>query len=332
MSEQSFPPDHPANAAALWIAAPGVAEIRPAVAPPPRGGNVRVRALVSGISRGTESLVFNGLVPEREWSRMRCPFQEGDFSFPVKYGYAMVGQVEDGPAELLGRRVLSLHPHQTRFTLPVESALPIPDTVTSERAVLGPQMETALNATWDSGLCLGDRVAVVGGGVIGLLVAWLCARVPGVSVSVIDIDPSRRAIAELFGARFLTPGDAMPEGYDVVFHASASQEGLELALTLAGFEATIVELSWYGTKRVTVELGGIFHSGRLRLVGSQVGAVATPRRARRSHGQRLAQALALCADTSLDALVGEETPFADIPTRLPAILGRQGALCHLVRY
>jgi threonine dehydrogenase-like Zn-dependent dehydrogenase len=287
---------------------------------------VDVTAIVSGISRGTESLVFAGKVPQSEWSRMRAPFQEGDFPFPVKYGYAMVGRSDDGA------RVFCLHPHQDRFRVPSEAALPVPDDVSDRRAVLAPQMETALNATWDACTRVGDRIAVIGAGVIGCLIAYLCARVPGAEVTLVDIDPERRAVAEALGVAFALTGDALPADCDVVFHASATAAGLSTALACAGFEATLVELSWYGDRPVAVDLGGAFHSLRLRLLSSQVGAVAPDRRARWSHRRRLALALAFCADPVLDRLVQDETPFADLPARLPDILGRPGALCHLVRY
>jgi len=311
---------------------PGRAEIRPATPALVEAGHLVVRALVSGISRGTESLVFQGKVPESEWARMRAPFQEGDFPFPVKYGYAMVGVVEDGPEERIGERVFSLYPHQNWFQIPAEAAVVVPDAVSTERAALAPQMETALNATWDAAPRIGDRIAVVGGGVIGCLVAYLCAQLPGTEVTLIDTEPGRRFVAERLGVGFAVASDILSIGCDLVFHASSSQQGLDLALGLAGFEATVVELSWYGATPVTIGLGGAFHSQRLSLISTQVGSVATARRARWTHARRLAKALALCADPALDALVEDETSFAELPLRLPAILGQPGALCHLVRY
>jgi NADPH:quinone reductase-like Zn-dependent oxidoreductase len=320
------------NAQALWVIAPGQAEIRPVPLPRRDNGALLVRALVSGISRGTESLVLHGRVPESEWGRMRCPCQEGEFPFPVKYGYAMVGIVEDGPAERMGERVLCLYPHQSRFVIPAAAAFPVPDSVSTERAALGPQMETALNAAWDAAPRIGDRIAVVGGGVIGCLVAYLCARMPGTDVTLVDIDPGRRAVADRLGFRFAMQADDPPGGCDLVFHASGNPQGLDLALSLAGYEATIVELSWYGEAPATVYLGGAFHSQRLTLLSSQVGAVSPARRARWSHARRLALALSLCADPALDILVAEETNFALMPARYPAILATPGALCHLIRY
>ena len=327
-----MPPQPQSPPQALWVTGPGSAELRPVQIPAPVADSLRVRAINSGISRGTESLVFHGRVPDSEWARMRCPFQEGEFPFPVKYGYAMVGRVEDGPAERIGERVFCLYPHQSEFVVLAASAIPVPDAVSDRRAVLAAQMETAMNGTWDAAPRIGDRIAIVGGGVAGCLLAYLCALLPGSEVTLIDINPTRRETAAALGAAFATPDEALPYGCDLVFHASGTADGLALALSLAGFEATMVEMSWYGSKPVAVDLGGSFHSQRLTILSSQVGSVSPARRSRWDHRRRLAKALSLCADPRLDVLVNDETPFADIPARLPEILGAPGALCHLIRY
>ena len=320
------------EALALWTVAPGRAEIRPAKARPARPGYVRVRALASGISRGTESLVFRGLVPKSEWQRMKCPFQDGDFTFPVKYGYAMAGVIEEGPDQRIGQRVFCLHPHQTRFTVPSLAAILLPDSLPTERAVLAPQMETALSGCWDGGPKPGDRIAVVGAGVIGCLVAYLAARIPGTSVILIDREPSRAAVAAALGAAFVLPDGDLPQDCDLVFHASGEAEGLDLALSLAGFETTVIELSWYGSKAVPAHLGSAFHSQRLTLRSSQVGSVATDRRQRWDQPRRMELAISLLADARLDVIISGETRFEELPAALPEILGRPGPLCHLVRY
>jgi NADPH:quinone reductase-like Zn-dependent oxidoreductase len=325
-------PDIDDAADALWIVAPGRAEIRHARAPAPTEGSLRLRALISGISRGTEALVFAGRVPESEWQRMRCPFQEGEFPFPVKYGYSMVAVVEEGPDSRRGERVFCLYPHQTRMTLPEGSVLPVPAAVPTSRAALAAQMETALNALWDAAPRIGDRIAIVGAGTIGCLAAYLATRIPATSVTLIDIDESRRSVAESLGTGFAVPGARLPQNCDLVLHASAAPMGLDLALSLAGFEASIIELSWYGSQPVRVDLGGAFHSQRLSLRASQVGAVAPERRARWDRRRRLALALELCADPRLDVLLQEETPFAAVPEALPQILARRGTLFHLIRY
>ena len=317
---------------ALWYVGAGRAEIRdePLVEPGP--GEVRVRALYSAISRGTERLVQAGRVPPGEFERMRGPFMAGTFPFPVKYGYAMVGWVEHGPAELQGRQVFVLHPHQSIFNVPAQAVVPIPQTVPPARAVLAANMETALNAVWDAKPAAADRIAVVGAGVLGALVAWLCGQLPGARVTLVDIEPSRSDLARALGIGFAAP-DIAPGDCDLVIHASGSAAGLATALGLAGEEATVLELSWYGAEEVAVPLGAAFHSRRLRLVSSQVGRVAPSHRARWTHSRRLAAALDLLADAKLDALLAPAIRFHDLPARLPDILApRSGVLCQLVTY
>jgi NADPH:quinone reductase-like Zn-dependent oxidoreductase len=320
------------QAKALWYVAPGRAELRDEAVAPPKPGEVAVRALYGAISRGTERLVHAGRVPASEYDRMRAPMMGGAFPFPVKYGYATVGRVEAGPAELRGRVAFSLHPHQSLFTLPTEAVVPVPDNVPSTRAVLAANMETALNAVWDGAPGPADRVAVVGGGLVGLLVAYLCARLPGAEATVVDIAPARAELARALGARFAQPGDARGD-CDLVFHASATAAGLATALRLAGEEASVVELSWYGSGDVAAPLGEAFHSRRLRLISSQVGKVAPSHRARWTYRRRLAAALALLGDPALDALIAPAVSFEELPAKLTAIFGAESnAVCQLIRY
>ena len=313
-------------ARALWITGPGAAELRETALAP---GEVRARALFGGVSRGTEALVFRGEVPESEWSRMRAPLQEGDFPFPVKYGYATVAEVLEGPGR--GGVIFALHPHQDEFTLPGAMAIPVPGAVPPGRAVLAANMETALNIAWDAGAAPGDRIAVIGAGVVGALSAWLCARLPGAEVTLVDVNPARAALAAALGCRFAAPGEA-PRGCDVAIHASASGAGLATALGSVGPEGLVVEASWYGARSVEAALGGAFHAERLRIVSSQVGQVSPGHRPRWSHARRLAKALDLLAAPELDALVSGETEFADLAARYGAILADPGTLCHRVRY
>ena len=291
-----------------------------------------IRTRCSAISRGTEGLVFRGEVPESEWQRMRCPFQDGEFPAPVKYGYSAVGVVEEGPAEMVGRRVFCLHPHQDRFVVPRDAAFDIPDGVPDRRATLAANMETAVNGVWDAAPGPGDRIAVIGGGVIGCLVAALVARLPGTEVELIDIDPARKEIAAALGCRFATPAKASPEA-DLVVHASGSAAGLATALTLAAFEATVLEMSWYGTRTVPLALGGTFHSRRLTLRSSQVGSVPAARRQRWSRRRRLTLALALLADAVFDTLLSGESEFGDSPELMRQLAtAPTGVLCHTLRY
>ena len=320
---------------AFWLVEPSVGEIRRVALPAPGDGEVLVRTLFSGVSRGTETLVFRGGVPRSQYAAMRAPFQDGDFPGPVKYGYLNVGVVEAGPAELLGRTVFCLYPHQTRFVVASDAVTVVPEGVPATRAVLAGTVETAVNALWDAQPLIGDRVAVVGGGMVGCCVARLLGLVPGVQVTLVDIDPRRAEVAAALGVGFALPADAAAaaEGCDLVVHCSASSEGLQLALDLLGAEGTVVELSWYGDAEVRVRLGGSFHSGRLAVRASQVGSVAAARRGRRTHADRLALALDLLRDPAFDVLLTGRSPFEELPEVLPRLAdGSLPALCHTITY
>lgn len=320
------------QARAFWITAPGRGELRSELLPSPAPGEVRVRARFSGISRGSETLVFRGEVPASEYQRMRAPFQAGDFPAPVKYGYISVGEVEDGPPELLGRTVFCLHPHQDRYQVPAEAVHLLPHGVPPGRAVLAANLETAVNGLWDAAPRLGDRVAVVGAGTLGCLTAWLAGRIPGCAVELIDVDPGRAAVAKALGAEFRTPGAATPEA-DLVIHASGSPSGLATALGLAGFEAHVVELSWFGDKQVPLPLGAAFHQRRLTLHSSQVGTIAPAQRPRWDYHRRMALALSLLTDPSLDTLITGEDRFEDLPDVMARLAADPaGALCHRILY
>jgi len=319
-------------AQALWYVGPGRAECRDETLIPPGDNELRIRALFGAISRGTEGLVLGGQVPESEYQRMRAPFMGGSFPFPVKYGYATVGRVEDGPPNLQGRTVFTLCPHQSLFNVPADAVVVVPDGVPPQRAVLAANMETALNAVWDAAPGPADRIAVVGAGVIGALTASLCARLPGAQVTLVDTNPGRGTLAAALGVGFASP-DRAPEECDLVVHASGSAAGLGTALRLAGTEATVLELSWYGAGEVPAPLGGAFHSRRLRLVSSQVGQVAPSHRPRWSHHRRLTAAMALLGDNRLDGLLAPAIPFRDLPGRIADILRPDsGILCQVIDY
>ncbi|MBB4934655.1 threonine dehydrogenase-like Zn-dependent dehydrogenase [Lipingzhangella halophila] len=320
------------EARAFWLRSPGEGEIRPVALPPPGAGDVVVRTLYSAVSRGSESLVFSGRVPESQYGVMRAPFQEGDFPAPVKYGYLNVGVVEEGPPEVAGRTVFCLYPHQTRYVVPAGAVTPVPDAVPPARAVLAGTVETAVNALWDAAPLVGDRVAVVGAGMVGCCVARLLAGFPGVRVQLVDTDPARSSVAADLGAAFATPEGAEGE-CDLVVHASATADGLTRSLELLAPEGTVIELSWYGDQRVSVPLGESFHSRRLTVRGSQVGSVPPLRRAHRSLADRLSLALDLLADPAFDALVTGEYPFEELPRLLPRVAdGTSPALCQRIAY
>ncbi|MFE1512712.1 zinc-binding alcohol dehydrogenase [Streptomyces sp. NPDC058726] len=319
------------TARAFWLDSPGRGTIREVTLPVPGPDEVLVRSLFTGVSRGTETLVFRGGVPENQHTTMRAPFQEGDFPGPVKYGYLNVGVVEEGPETLTGRTVFCLYPHQTRYVVPAHAVTPVPDGVPAGRAVLAGTVETAVNALWDAAPLVGDRIAVVGGGMVGCSVAALLARFPGVRVQLVDADPARAKTADALGVGFALPGDALGE-CDLVVHASATEQGLGRALELLRPEGTVIELSWYGDRKVALPLGEAFHSRRLTVRGSQVGTVS-PARADRSYADRLALALDLLADPALDALITGESVFEELPDVMPRLASSAvPALCHRVRY
>ena len=322
----------PREALAFWLREPGAGELRPVTLASPGPDEVLVRTLRSAVSKGTEALVFDGRVPTSQYAVMRAPFQEGRFPAPVKYGYLNVGVVEAGPPQLVGRTVFCLHPHQSAYVVPASAVTVVPDAVPAARAVLAGIVETAVNALWDAPPLLGDRVAVVGAGAVGCCVARLLVRVPGVSVTLVDIDPSRAGVAAALGVDFCLPEDA-PEQRDLVWHTSATAAGLQRSLEMLAPEGTVIELSWYGDRPTTLALGGAFHSSRLTVRASQVGTVAASRRGRRSTSDRLTLALDLLRDPAFDALLTGDSRFEDLPTVMPGLVhGDVPALCHTVLY
>jgi 2-desacetyl-2-hydroxyethyl bacteriochlorophyllide A dehydrogenase len=320
------------TARAFWLRSPGHGELRAATLPDPGPGDVLVRTLYTGVSRGTETTVFRGGVPASQAVAMRAPFQEGDFPAPVKYGYLNVGVVEWGPPALAGRTVFCLYPHQTAYVVPATAVVEVPDGVPPARAVLAGTVETAVNALWDAAPLVGDRVTVVGAGMVGCCVAALLARFPGARVQLVDVDPARAAVARALGVEFASPAEA-ESGRDLVIHASATAAGLRRSLELLAPDGEVVELSWYGDREVALPLGEAFHSGRLTIRSSQVGAIPPARRSRRSLADRLAIALDLLRDPAFDALLTGESRFDELPDVLFRLAsGTLTALCHVITY
>ena len=320
----------PDDALAFWLAFPGKGELREAQVPDPGPDEVLVRTLHSGISRGTETLVFTGQVPQSQWEAMRAPYQEGSFPAPVKYGYLNVGVVEAGDPALVGKTVFCLYPHQTRYVVKSSAVTVLPDNVPPARAVMAGTVETAVNALWDARPSVGDRIAVIGAGMVGSSVAALLARFPGVRLQLVDTEPGRRAIADGLGVEFAHPADALGD-CDLVIHASATSAGLSRALELVAPEGTVLEMSWYGEKQVAVPLGEFFHSRRLTIRSSQVGGILPGRR--RSYGERMALALDLLADSRFDTLISGRSDFTDLPDVMPRLVdGSLPALCHVIDY
>lgn len=324
------------EASAFWVIAPGRGEIRSENLPVAAQGDVIVRTLHSGVSRGTESLVFRGEVPVTEYARMRAPFQAGEFPAPVKYGYANVGRVEEGSAQFRGQPVFCLYPHQTRYVVPATAVQLLPEAVPPGRAILAANLETAINGIWDAAIQPGERVAVIGAGTVGSLTAWLANRIAGCEVLLIDLNPGRASVAKPLGVEFASPVTAMAKWQqhaDKVIHASGSPDGLALALKLAAFEATIVEMSWYGRQLVPLPLGESFHAFRLTLKSSQVGTIPASHRASWTHQRRLGLALQLLAEPALDVLINSESAFAELPAIMPRLAnGAADVLCHRLNY
>ncbi|MEV6347913.1 dehydrogenase [Actinoplanes sp. NPDC051851] len=315
---------------AFWLSCPGSGELRPEDVPDPGPGEVLVRTLHSGVSRGTETLVFQGRVPENQWASMRAPFQSGDFPAPVKYGYLNVGVVEAGDPELVGRTVFCLYPHQTRYVVPRAAVTVVPADVPAHRAVLTGTVETAVNAVWDANPQVGDRITVVGAGMVGASVAAILAAFPAADVELVDVDPARAGLAAALGIRFATGEDATGDR-DLVIHASANPAGLARSLELLRTEGTVVELSWYGDRPVPLLLGENFHSRRLTIRSSQVGGILPSRG--RTYAERLRLALELLRDDRFEALVTGRSPFAEMPEVLPRLAdGSLTALCHVIDY
>jgi threonine dehydrogenase-like Zn-dependent dehydrogenase len=322
----------PREALAFWVREPGAGEIRPVSLPDPGPADVVVKTLYSAVSRATEALVFRGGVPASQYAAMRAPFQDGDFPGPVKYGYLNVGVVESGPAQLQGRTVFCLYPHQTRYVVPASSVIVVPDDVPPARAVLAGTLETAVNALWDAAPLVGDRVTVVGAGMVGCCVARLLAGFPGADVALVDIDPDRAKVAAALGVDFASPSDAAG-GRDLVVHTSATSAGLQQSLDLLAPEGTVIDLSWYGDRDVTLSLGGAFHSGRLSIRASQVGVVAPARRASRTTSDRLALALELLRDPAFDVLLTGASSFEELPDVMARLAtGSLSAICHSITY
>jgi threonine dehydrogenase-like Zn-dependent dehydrogenase len=321
-----------ASARAFWLREPGRGEIKTVTLPEPGEGDVVVRTLRSGVSRGTETLVFRGNVPPEQYEAMRAPFQEGEFPAPVKYGYLNVGVVEHGPAELRGRMVFCLYPHQTLYAVAATAVTVVPDGVPPARAVLAGTVETAINALWDAQPLLGDRVAVIGAGMVGCCVARVLSLFPAVEVTLVDVDSSRADVAAALGVGFALPGDA-PGARDLVLHASATSAGLQHSLELLASEGTVIDLSWYGDSDVRLSLGGAFHSRRLGIRASQVSTLSPARSGTRTTADRLALALDLLRDPAFDALLTGESRFDDLPDVMARLADDTlPALCHTITY
>ncbi len=317
---------------AYWTMAPRHGVLRTEAARNPGPGEALVRTICSGISHGTEMLVHAGRIPPEIAESMRAPFQVGSWPGPIKYGYLSVGMVEEGPASLKGSRVFCLHPHQDRYVVPASALTQVPDAVPSDRAVLAGTVETGINALWDAAPRIGDRVAVVGAGMVGGVLATLLRTFPLDRLQLVDVNPARSTLAAALEVELVHPDDAAGDN-DLVFHCSATESGLARSLQLLGDEAELIELSWYGTAQPRAPLGGTFHSRRLTIRASQVGAVAAARRPRRTPSDRLTLAMRMLEDSVFDAFLTGHAPFSALPQTMELIFS-DGAetLCQVIDY
>ena len=316
------------TARAIWFESPGIAAVREEELREPGAGEVRVQAICSGLSAGTERLVLSGTVPAEARAIMALPQMRGGFDLPISYGYALVGRIDavgpGAPAHRLGERVLLLHPHHDRVIAPIEAIRPLPEGPPSERLVLLPSLETAINVIWDAGVALGDRVLVTGLGVVGLLIVHLAARAGADEIVAVDPDPDRRAMAlepsELEHAARLgatatlaEPDPAVVAECDVSIEASGSTRALAAIVEHAGLEASVIVASWYGSTIAALPLGGCFHPHRVTLRSSQVGRIDPRRSARWSYARRWALAGELACDADLDRLIAPSVPLSQAP-------------------
>lgn len=295
----------------LWFVKPREVEVREAREPPALAGRVRAKAIASGISQGTELLLYCGEGTTPFDPSLDAPNQP---TYPRRYGYAWVGEVTDGPLAP-GTRIFALAPHGDVHSLDPRDARPLPSTIPPTRAVLAANLETAITAVWDGGVALGDRVIVCGAGLVGLLVTRLSVLAGANEVTVVEPSERRRAAALTMGAtRAVKPDDASIAPADVVFELSGRPEALTRCLQWSDVEARVVVASNYGARVAPVALGDVFHRRRLQLVSSQVSAIPPQRGARWDHARRFALVTALLADPTLDALIEAPVPFASAPS------------------
>lgn len=317
---------------ALWHLSETHSEIRQIPSVLFLEGYCEIKALYSLISTGTERLVASGKVPEELHASMQVPYMEGSFSLPVKYGYSLVGEVVDGPENLKRKIVHLLHPHQDYCVVLAEDVFVIPREIPSQRAILASNLETALNALWDSGVSAGDKVMVAGFGIIGSLVVRLLTLMPAVQVMVIDTDPNRKKLAETMG--FSTAhAEELDADFDLAFHCSGHETGLQTCIDKAGPEGKVIEMSWYGNKPVTLNLGGTFHSQRKSIISSQVSSLPASKQARWNFYRRKQVVFELLKNPAFDQHIAATIAFQELPALFEKIRkGQTDALSYGVSY
>ncbi|MEM9671559.1 MAG: zinc-binding alcohol dehydrogenase [Bacteroidota bacterium] len=315
---------------ALWHLSERESSIRSQSLPPLKTDECLIESLFSLVSSGTETLVANGQVPAELQDSMQVPYMEGSFGFPLKYGYSLVGKVIEGSENLVDRYVHLLHPHQQHCVVKETDVTVIPEGIPPQRAVLASNLETALNAVWDSHLSAGDRVLVVGMGLIGSLVALLASQFPATQIRVAETDPTRQSLAREQGFSLYDPSDTP---FDVAFHSSGSSTGLQTAIDAVGYEGQVIELSWYGTRSAEVKLGGSFHQQRKQIISSQVSQLPAHRQARWDYRRRKQTVLDLLQDDGWDDFLTATVDFTDVPALFDQLrLGDRSQLSWTLRY
>jgi 2-desacetyl-2-hydroxyethyl bacteriochlorophyllide A dehydrogenase len=299
----------------LYFTAPHTIDVREEPLPALAAGQVLAQTLCSAISPGTEMLVYRGQVPTEMAVDETIAALGGQFRFPLKYGYSAVGRVlELGPgvdSAWQGRTVFAFNPHESHVIADIAQLFPLPDDVDAETALFLPNMETAVNFLLDGAPLIGERVAVLGQGVVGLLTTALLARCPLANLTTFDHYPLRRETSLALGAHVsLSPESSPALQADLTYELSGSPAALDAAIALTGFDGRIVVGSWYGQKRAALDLGGRFHRSRIRLISSQVSTLTPALSGRWDKARRLQVAWAMLRAVRPGRLITHRVPLA----------------------
>jgi NADPH:quinone reductase-like Zn-dependent oxidoreductase len=291
----------------LWFNSPGKVGFKLVNVDDPKNDEVLVKAVCSLISSGTERLVSGGNIPAKIYDQMKVPYMQGDFSFPFTYGYSLVGEIFKGKKSLPGKYVHLLHPHKEIALVKMNDVYILPEGFNLQTATLASNMETAVNAVWDSGVSIGDKVIIVGFGIIGALIAGVLKSMKHIHISIHESNPERASIARKLG--FEVPGEIQNNYFDIAFNTSASEHGLQVCIDSVGFEGKVTELSWYGEGKVNINLGGDFHSMRKVIIASQVSSIPAQMTGRWDFSRRKKLVFEILKDDYYSLLPMLDLPF-----------------------